>query len=161
MMDLYKLQQMVRTTECDQEKSKQRLAELSVDYTRLLHSVVGLTGEVGELATAIERHLFYGGECDEANIIEELGDCLWYIVQGCLALHIAPEVVVSKTIAKLSTRYKERTHKEIAEETNRDRVAEQRAMKECVHVSDYARTEHREQTGAGWAEPMEEDDCNA
>lgn len=47
--------------------------------TRLEHSLIGLTTEVGELADAYKKHKFYGKELDIVNLCEEMGDILWYL----------------------------------------------------------------------------------
>lgn len=46
---------------------------------RLLHAVMGLTGEVGETADAIKKHILYNKPLDKTNIKEEAGDILWYM----------------------------------------------------------------------------------
>ena len=46
---------------------------------RLLHGVIGLVTETGELLDAIKKSLFYSKPLDKTNLIEELGDLLWYI----------------------------------------------------------------------------------
>lgn len=46
---------------------------------RLLHGVIGLVTESGELLDTIKKSLFYGKPLDKTNLIEELGDLLWYI----------------------------------------------------------------------------------
>ena len=42
------------------------------DYIRLLHAVLGLTGELTEFRSAVE-------EQNQINILEELGDFYWYL----------------------------------------------------------------------------------
>lgn len=94
-----------------------------------MHSVTGLTGEVGELAGAIERYAYYGQDFDHTNIIEELGDCLWYIAEACDALGVDLTHVMQRNIDKLqnkfSGRYKDAGFNvEAAKEENRNRAAE-------------------------------------
>lgn len=45
---------------------------------RLLHAAMGLVTEAGEVMDQVKRHLFYGAELDEVNLVEEVGDGLWY-----------------------------------------------------------------------------------
>ena len=42
----------------------------------LMHAALGLSGEAGEFADAIKKHLVYGRELDRENAIEELGETL-------------------------------------------------------------------------------------
>ena len=46
---------------------------------RLLHSVMGLSGEVGELTDAVKKTIMYNKPLDVINVIEEAGDILWYM----------------------------------------------------------------------------------
>lgn len=82
-------------------------------YTlKLLHGLIGLATESGESLDAFKKFLFYGKELDVPNIIEELGDKLWYIAEVISALDglgykITLEEVMEKNIAKLKKRYPE------------------------------------------------------
>lgn len=127
-------QRLASRTECDQEAAarKRHLQDSEGDpkllATRLSHAVLGLTGEVGELAGAIERWLHYGKELDRVNIAEEVGDSLWYLALACNALGISMEDVMSTNIAKLRKRYPEKYTNECAAEENRDRAAEREVL---------------------------------
>jgi NTP pyrophosphatase (non-canonical NTP hydrolase) len=46
---------------------------------RLMHGMMGLVTESGELMDAMKCHVFYGKSLDEVNIIEEVGDAAWYL----------------------------------------------------------------------------------
>jgi NTP pyrophosphatase (non-canonical NTP hydrolase) len=45
---------------------------------RLLHGILGMVTEAGELADQLKRVLFYGKPVDVINILEEVGDHDWY-----------------------------------------------------------------------------------
>lgn len=48
---------------------------------RMIHSCMGLTTEIGEVVTELKRMEIYGKLFDEerkANILEEIGDVMWY-----------------------------------------------------------------------------------
>lgn len=96
----------------------------------LLHGVIGLTGEVGELATAVEHYAYYKKEFDRSNVIEELGDALWYIAELCDALDVSMEQVMSLNIMKLRKRFPEKFDHDLAKEENRDREGEAKAMED-------------------------------
>lgn len=93
---------------------------------RLNHAVNGLTGEVGELAGALERWLHYGQPLDVSNI--RVGDCMWYIALACNTLDLDLGKVMAANIQKLRVRYPERYTDEHAAEVNRDREAERRTL---------------------------------
>lgn len=127
-------QDLARRTECNQEAASRRrlFYDNEMDNrllaTRLHHSVLGLMGEVGELAGAVERWIHYGQELDVVNIREELGDSLWYIAEACNALGFSMEAVMVANIEKLRRRYPEKFSEEKAAEENRDRQAEREAI---------------------------------
>jgi NTP pyrophosphatase (non-canonical NTP hydrolase) len=130
-------QRLASVTECDQTRSLARMANLCFSRTkdlepaqlrqiRLNHGVLGLMGEVGELAAALERWVYYGKELDEDNVAEEMGDCLWYLAELCNALGVSMGRVMEANIAKLRARYPEKYTDEAA--SNRDLEAEKKAM---------------------------------
>ena len=117
-------------TECNQFEAKRRFSD-SLMAVRLNHSVLGLAGEVGELAYAIEKWIQYGQPLDETNVKEELGDILWYLALACNALGVPMEEVMAANIAKLKKRFPERYTNQRAEEANRDREAEREAIEDA------------------------------
>lgn len=72
-----------------------------------LHCALGVAGEAGELADNVKRECIYGKPADRANVIEELGDIMWY-VQATMNLYgILPGEVFQGNADKLSKRYVE------------------------------------------------------
>jgi NTP pyrophosphatase (non-canonical NTP hydrolase) len=122
-MNLNEYQLQVLRTICPQNKALKRL-ENRHHGSQLLHSVIGLTGEVGELASAIEKFAYYEQEFDANNVVEEIGDCLWYLVELCDALGISLETCMDLNIAKLKSRYPDKFSQERAKEENRNRQKE-------------------------------------
>ena len=120
-------QKLAERTECDQNKSLDRMYNYKA--VRLNHAVLGLSGEIGELAAAVERWIYYGQTLDQINIQEELGDCLWYIAEACNDLGINMSDLMTSNIAKLKQRYPEKFDSTKALEENRDREAEAKAIK--------------------------------
>ena len=72
---------------------------------RLLNATLGLTGESGEFADIIKKHLFHGHELDRVKLVKELGDIQWYIAQACTALGVQLSEVMQLNIEKLLIRY--------------------------------------------------------
>jgi NTP pyrophosphatase (non-canonical NTP hydrolase) len=46
---------------------------------RLIHAVMGLSGEVGEVTDSIKKTILYNKPLDKENVKEEAGDILWYM----------------------------------------------------------------------------------
>lgn len=76
-----------------------------VDNIRLLHAVIGMCTETGELQDALKRKLLYGKDLDKTNMIEELGDVMWYLGLACNVLGVSLEQVMETNWNKLKTRY--------------------------------------------------------
>lgn len=80
-------------------------ATMSGHAANMIHMVMGISGESGELLDAIKKHTIYGKDLDRANVIEELGDIEFYLEGLRQALAITREEVLEANIAKLSVRY--------------------------------------------------------
>lgn len=72
----------------------------------LYHATLGISGESGELADAIKKHLAYGKELDVENVIEELGDLRFYMQALQNLLGITEDQVIQANANKLSKRYR-------------------------------------------------------
>ena len=70
-----------------------------------LNGVLGLCGEVGEVADHVKKHMFQGHELNTGHLIEELGDVCWYIAILAKGLGVDLETVLSMNIGKLKVRY--------------------------------------------------------
>lgn len=131
-------QELAARTECDQLAARARMMGVACIFPpsrleqltpiRLNHAVLGLGGEVGELAGAVERWIYYGGELDSLNIKEELGDLLWYIALACNVKGFSLEDVMEANIRKLKARYPDKYTDLAAAEGNRDRAKEREAL---------------------------------
>lgn len=71
----------------------------------LLHSVIGMASEIGELVDAVKRHIFYGENMDVTNILEEFGDLFFYTALGLDVLGFTFEDAMQANINKLAVRY--------------------------------------------------------
>lgn len=66
------------TTEClrtDPTSNNTLPAELTTE----LHGAIGMVTEAGEILDIHKKNLFYGKEVDKINLVEELGDFMWYL----------------------------------------------------------------------------------
>jgi NTP pyrophosphatase (non-canonical NTP hydrolase) len=100
----------VRTDVEDYQPILARLVNKST--LRLMHSLMGLQTEVGELADILKRHLFYGTPIDWQHVKEEYGDCSWYLGLGIDVMNqehgCTMEEVLGDNIRKLEKRYPEK-----------------------------------------------------
>ena len=75
---------------------------------RLLTAALGICAEGGEFTEIVKKCIFQGKPMDEHTIYHlkrEMGDVLWYIAQGCIALDTSIEDVLYMNIEKLEGRY--------------------------------------------------------
>jgi len=74
-------------------------------FARLTHGLIGITTEMGESWDAVKKYLIYGKPMDTVNVVEELGDKLWYIALALDAVGATFEEAMQKNIDKLEARY--------------------------------------------------------
>lgn len=94
--------------------------------SRMMHAMLGLVSEVGELADQLKKHLIYGKPLDMVNVVEELGDHDWYRALFADAIQVGIEKAWEINIAKLRTRYPDKFTAELA--LNRDLDAERTTL---------------------------------
>lgn len=94
----------------------------------LLHAILGISGEAGELTDAIKKGIFYQekSKIDIINIEEELGDILWYVALALRTIGSDFETCMKKNINKLKLRYPDKFTEEAY--INRDLAAERKAL---------------------------------
>lgn len=94
---------------------------------RLLHGLIGICTETGELQDQLKKHLFYGRQLDTVNLKEELGDLLWYIALCCDELGLTLEEIMERNIEKLELRYRDKKFKD-TQALNRNLDAERKIL---------------------------------
>ncbi len=95
--------------------------------SRLLHGMLGVCTEAGELQDVIKKHLIYGKPIDLTNVMEECGDVLWYLALILHATGFTMEEAMERNIAKLKARFPDGFTEEKA--LNRNLDAEADALK--------------------------------
>ena len=93
-MDMRKYQEEARRT----SNAKNR-------EDKLLNAALGLSGEVGEVVDHIKKWKFQGHKLNKKEIIEELGDVLWYIGEMADGINADLGKIAENNIAKLQLRY--------------------------------------------------------
>ena len=80
--------------------------EVTAKELSLIHMILGLSGEAGELLDAIKKSVIYRRELDRVNVVEELGDIEFYLEGLRQELDISREECIKENINKLGVRYK-------------------------------------------------------
>tara|TARA_Y100001951_G_C11209575_1_gene222165 strand:- start:255 stop:668 length:414 start_codon:yes stop_codon:yes gene_type:complete len=82
--------------------------ETNTEWSQLLTASIGMQAESGEFSEVIKKIIFQGkpyNEDERYHLKRELGDVLWYWIQGCTALGYTPQEVMEENIRKLESRY--------------------------------------------------------
>lgn len=123
-LDANRYQKMALRTEHTPDLFKAGV--LGPDRARLLHGMVGIATEAGELLDAFKREAFYGKNLDETNIVEEAGDILWYLALVLDSVDSTLHEAMQRNIQKLWRRYPDAYSPEKALE--RDLAAERESL---------------------------------
>lgn len=81
------------------------LLSLTPEDAHLMHMILGICGESGELLDAIKKSIIYRKPLDRENVVEELGDLEFYIAGLRQGLDISRVETLEHNIEKLSKRY--------------------------------------------------------
>lgn len=122
-------QKDVERTLADQLQAYRRIAENVGRYMRLIHFLIGSIGELGEIATDVEREIWYGqaGAIDDSETLLEFGDLSFYHSEGLTGIGRTLDECLRANRAKREKRYPVEFDQERAKEENRDRNAEREA----------------------------------
>lgn len=74
----------------------------------LIHASMGISGEAGEFADCIKKHIIYNQSLDIENACEELGDLMWFIALASETLGVSMVDIAAHNIDKLKKRYPEK-----------------------------------------------------
>jgi len=108
------------------EFTSETRAHLETYQEDVLHMILGMMTETGELADVFKKSLAYNKPIDWVNVQEELGDLMWYIAGFCKICDIDLEVVLHKNMEKLKARYPEKFNSDKA--NNRDLLKEREIL---------------------------------
>lgn len=95
---------------------------------RAIHACLGLMSEVGEIADALKKHIIYGRELDQINLMEESGDTSWYQALLLAAVKRTMQEAMDKNITKLKKRFGDKF--DYAAAINRDLAAERKILEQ-------------------------------
>lgn len=94
---------------------------ITIPKADMIHAIMGICGEAGELLDAIKKHVIYNKDLDIHNVIEELGDMEFYMEQLRQQLGITRESTIEHNIVKLSKRYASLTYTDHAAQARADK----------------------------------------
>lgn len=102
--------------------------DLVVQDSRLLHGIMGIATEAGELLDLIKKSSLYDTEIDLVDLKDELGDLMFYVQLVMCVAGLTLDDILGSNILKLRTRYGDKFSKERG--LNRDREKERKALEE-------------------------------
>lgn len=76
-----------------------------IKNVRIMHSIIGIASEVGELIECFMTAMVEGKPVDEVNLKEEFGDLFWYSAIGLNAINSSYEEAWKLNVVKLAKRY--------------------------------------------------------
>ena len=92
-------------TEIFQREARRSLRD-DLPYEAMCSNMcMGLAGEIGEVIDIMKKHIYQGKELDITDVIEEVGDVLWYIANFCNVNNITMDECMESNIKKLRKRY--------------------------------------------------------
>lgn len=94
---------------------------MSAKDAHLIHMVMGISGEAGELLDAIKKHTIYKKPLDRDNVIEEFGDLEFYMQGLRSSLGISREEVIKSNMKKLAVRYSGGTYSDKDAQERKDK----------------------------------------
>lgn len=103
-------------------------AEMTPHGAHLIHMVLGISGEAGELLDAIKKSVIYNKPLDVVNVIEELGDIEFYLEGLRQRIGITREQTIDANIAKLAKRYEGFKYSDGAAQARADKVEPERVF---------------------------------
>jgi NTP pyrophosphatase (non-canonical NTP hydrolase) len=103
-----------------------------MDNARELHAILGKLTEIGELADAFKKHIFYGKPLDLPNVHEEIGDGFWYDALLLDSTGGNWDRVQDRNIAKLKARYPDKFTEDNA--INRDLDNERKVLEDNTYT---------------------------
>lgn len=88
------------------QKTALRTANKNPDRgMRLANWGLGLSGEAGEAAELIKKHVFHQHPLDRDALARELGDVLWYVAVLAKEIDASLEDLMEINVLKLQKRY--------------------------------------------------------
>jgi hypothetical protein len=92
------------------------------DDINIIHGIVGIITEAGEMAELLRDYLVQGKPFDRVHVLEEAGDVYWYLARALRGIGANLELMGTANIDKLHGRHG--TSFDVFRDANRDLIAE-------------------------------------
>jgi NTP pyrophosphatase (non-canonical NTP hydrolase) len=93
------------------------------DFDSMLrHAAMGVGGEAGELIDCLKKVSVYGKELDRVNLVEELGDMMFYLTIIMSLFGVGEAEVLQANATKLSKRYENLVYSDMAAQVRADKL---------------------------------------
>ena len=102
----------------------------------LLHAVMGIAGESGEVLDAIKKHYFYNKPLDLENVIEELGDIEFYLQAMRMCLGLDRKDILIANMVKLSKRYGSGSYSDAQAQARADKVHQEETFHPLQQITE-------------------------
>ena len=99
--------------------------EITGREAHLVHMIMGICGEAGELLDAVKKSVIYRKPMDMKNVIEELGDLEFYMEGLRQGLGVTREQCLEANIEKLQVRYRGMKYSDAKAQAREDKADEQ------------------------------------
>lgn len=97
----------------------------------LLHMVMGMVTESGEIADLLKKHMAYARPLDVTKLKDELGDLFFYLCGALIELGSSLDEIVDMNMAKLKARYPNGYEHQAA--NNRSPATENEAQRQVIN----------------------------
>ena len=112
-IDLNKYKEFVDAVTSNESKSNDAFShnwaalnnERLANMPRLLTASCGIGAEAGEFTEIVKKIIFRELRQNIYHMKRELGDIMWYWMQGCMTLDVDPNIIIQMNIDKLKARY--------------------------------------------------------
>lgn len=84
-----------------------RAMRTEAPHNDIVCAALGLTGEAGEFADLIKKHVYHSHDLDKIKAAKELGDVLWYLALAAKRLGFGLDAIALMNVTKLEARYPE------------------------------------------------------
>lgn len=82
-----------------------KACELKGEESDLILCALGISGEGGEVADLMKKHIYHKHELNKENLAKELGDICWYITVMADFIGYDFESILQMNLDKLNKRY--------------------------------------------------------
>lgn len=86
-----------------------RTVNMGLENEKLtVHALCGMASEIGEIHSIFQHYLQHKDrEIDIKNLVDEIGDAIWFIAELCTRFGIKLDDVMARNIEKLRARFPE------------------------------------------------------